>query len=480
MELLKGDIIQGVVSDYASGGEGIIKTGNFPIFVPFAALGDELRVRLSFVKKDCAFGEIVEIVSPSQSRVKPRCPYFGKCGGCDLQHLDISSQLEIKRKSVKSALRRICGRDIDVPLPLRLNDFEYRNKLALPFGFNKKSGRISLGFYEKKSHKVVPLKFCPLHGEWAAKLIECVSAWANEFSLSVYDEETGQGLLRHVVARMLDTLSLTIVINGKALPYLDELALKLKVYFNDFALFVSVNRKNTNVIFGDDVKLVYGVEKPQNLGAFKAVVSPKSFLQVNSKVRDALYDDVAAALNDFDGNIVELFSGIGLLTAQLALRLPSAKITAVEIEPSASMDASKLAKNLGIESRVNCVCDDAVHYIENAQENFGKNPPNMLECEDKHLTLSPEKCGKNDKNCEKHCIKRTLILDPPRKGCDAKILEAAIGSFERIVYISCNPQTLARDLKILFESYELCDIKTYEMFPETSGIETLVVLKSKK
>ncbi|MDE7372998.1 MAG: TRAM domain-containing protein, partial [Clostridia bacterium] len=223
-----GDIIDGIVSDFGSDGEGVIKLDGYPVFVPYAIKGEEVRARITYAKKDCAFGEVVEVVTPSPSRVKPRCPYFGKCGGCDLQHADTPLQLEIKRNSVENALKKFAGLNPNesmiecgsssngskTPKPLRLNDFEYRNKLSLPFAYNSHTGRVSLGFYEKRSHKVVPMKWCPLHGEWAANLIAVLTEWANEFNISVYDENTHKGLLRHAVARMLDTLSLTLVING--------------------------------------------------------------------------------------------------------------------------------------------------------------------------------------------------------------------------------------------------------------------------
>ncbi|MDE5601873.1 MAG: 23S rRNA (uracil(1939)-C(5))-methyltransferase RlmD, partial [Clostridia bacterium] len=297
MDLIVGDIIQGTVSDFGSEGEGVIKLDGFPIFVPYAIKGEEVRARITFVKKSCAFGEVVEVITPSQDRIKPLCPYFSKCGGCDLQHISSHLQLEIKRDAVRVALRKIANLDIDVPLPVRLNDWEYRNKISLPFAYNGRSKRVSLGFFEKRSHKVVPLKWCPLHGEWASKLIEVVTAWANAYEVSVYDESTHKGLLRHIVARMLDTLSVTVVINGNRLPKAVELIESLKAKFDGVTVYISENTRPNNVIFGDSVKLIYGRENKQNLGAFKAVVSPKSFLQIIYKVRDESYGRAADALS---------------------------------------------------------------------------------------------------------------------------------------------------------------------------------------
>lgn len=442
MDLIAGDIVEGRVLDFGSDGEGIIKLEGYPVFVPYAIKGEDIRARIVYVKKDCAFGEIVEIVNASPSRIKPRCPYYGKCGGCGLQHVDKDMQLEIKRETVRRALLKNAGIDFDVPTPVRLNDWEYRNKMSLPFYRNPRSGNISLGFYEKRSHKVIPIKWCPLHGEWAGKAIAAVTEWANAHKLGVYDESTGRGLLRHAVFRYLDSLSATIVINGVRLPEIYDLVKRLKSFFGNFTLYVSANTKRNNVIMGDRAELVYGEEKPQNLGAFKAVVSPKSFLQVNDDIRDAIYDRVAEELGGFDGDIVELYSGIGLLGAQISMRLPRANIVGVEIERSASENAVALMRTLGLSDRVKCICDDAKHFCEN-------------------MPFSDKR--------------RALVLDPPRRGCDREVLMSAKG-FEKIIYISCNPQTLARDIKILSKDYDLTCVQPYEMFPETAEIETVAIL----
>lgn len=470
MDLIKGDIIEATVTDFASEGEGVIKSDGYPIFIPFAIKGEKIRACVTFAKKDCAFGEVVEVVTPSADRIKPLCPYFGKCGGCDLQHISTHLQLEIKRGAVQNALKKIAGIDVNVPLPVRLNDWGYRNKLSLPFAYNGRSKRVSLGFYEKRTHKVVPLKWCPLHGEWASKLIAEVSEWANEFNISVYDENTHTGLLRHVVARMLDSLSVTVVINGDKLPKQAELIQKLKRSFADFTLYISSNKKNGNVIMGDSARLVYGQEKPQSLGRFKAIVSPKSFLQINNDVRDAVYDCAANALSDFDGDIIELYSGVGLLTAQIALRLPNAKITAVEIERSSSGDAAALMRSLVLSDRVKCVCDDAKRFITALPEAQSDGSKITV---DEAMAKSPYYLGGMFETA-----KKALILDPPRRGCDREVLECADG-FDRIVYISCNPQTLARDIKILSAKYDLTYVQPFDMFPQTANVETLVLLSKK-
>ncbi len=438
-DIAVNDVIEGVVSDFGSEGEGVIKMGRYPIFVPFAIKGETVRVRVKHAGKDFAHAELLEVLAPSECRVKPRCPYFGRCGGCDLQHISLEGQLEIKRNAVASALKKFAGVDFDVPLPVSLNQFEYRNKISLPFAYNRTSGRVSLGFFEKRTHKVVPLKWCPLHGQWAADVIQAVSAWANECGISVYDEASGKGVLRHVVARMLDDLSLTVVVNADELPHLHRLSAALAEKFSDFCIYVSPNKKAGNAIFGDSVRLVFGEEREQRLGGFSARVSPKSFLQVNEAVRDAIYADVAAELAG-GGDIVELYSGVGLLTAQLALLAPDVKIAAVEIEPEASATAAELARKLRIDDRVECVCEDALAYMKRADVKGG-----------------------------------TLVLDPPRRGCDEEVLRIANErGFDKIIYISCNPITLARDIARL--GWKLESVRPYDMFPCTANVETLAVL----
>ena len=440
-----GDEFEGVVTDFGMSGEGIVKDGAYPVFVPFAIVGEKVRVRIVHAKKDYAFGELIEVLTPSNERVKPRCRHFGRCGGCDLQHLSHDMQEEVKRASVERTMKK-AGIDVSVPACVSGAAWAYRNKLALPFGRMGRHGKIVLGFFEKKSHRVVPLKDCPLHGEWAAKVVAAVTGWANECGLSVYDEGTGKGLLRHVVARYITTLSVVIVLNGDDIPHADVLAAELGTHFKDFALYVSPNKAKTNVIMGESVRLVRGKERPQELGAFSAVVSPASFLQVNDEMRERLYAAACAALDGSEGDIVELYSGVGLLTAELALRLPQAKITAVEIVPEAVRDAEKLMRSLGLSERVTEICGDAADYMRSSA---GSTAP------------------------------RALLVDPPRKGCDEAVLSAAVDAeFQRIVYISCNPATLARDLKFLIDrGYALRSLQPYDLFPETMHVENIAVLE---
>ncbi len=436
----KGDILTLDVIDMGINGEGIAKSDGIPVFLPYAVDGEKVKAKIVHCKKDMAFGEVLEIAEPSPHRIKPFCIHFKKCGGCDVQHLEYPYQLEVKKQNVLKTLKKIAGINVDIQNVFHANEWEYRNKLSLPFG--KKGDRVVVGFYEKSSHDVVPLKYCPLHGEWLRSLIQIVCDYANEFKISVYDEKTKKGLLRHLVARMIDSLSVTIVINGKSLPKAEVLYERLKAQFGDIALYISENTKNTNVIMGDTVSLIFGKEQKQSLGAFSAAVSPLSFLQVNIEVMKMLYDKAAEKIEG--DKVLELYSGVGLLTAQIASRLPLAKITAVEIVPSATRGADNLMRDLGFSGRVKNVCADAVKFVEGKK---GKLP---FDC---------------------------ALLDPPRKGCDSAVLEAVKNSgIKKIIYISCNPATLARDIKILSDSYTVESVNLFDMFPQTCHIETLAVL----
>ncbi len=447
LKLLVGDVIEGEVIDLGVTGEGVVKYDTVPIFVPFALPHEKVRVRLNYVKKDYAFGDLIEVLSSSKERIKPRCCYFGKCGGCDLQHMSKEMQLELKRESVERSLRRNGGFDYDVPSVISLNEWGYRNKLSLPFGVNGK-GEVVVGFYEKRTHKVVSMKHCALHGDWASELIEITSKWANENALTVYNENSGQGLLRHLVARKLDSLSVTLVVNGDNVKDIVGLGRALEDKFGEVTIHLSSNKKNTNVILGDSVRLVYSKVKEQNLGLYSAVVSPMSFLQVNSKVRDAIYGAVADNLKGYEGELVELYSGVGLLTAEIASRLPRTKIVSVEIVQDAVVDAKALMTKLGFQHRVECICDDATVFME-------------------------RRSGKMKNSA--------IILDPPRKGCTPEVLDGIVkGEYAKIIYVSCNPATLARDLKALVPHYEIEALQPYDMFPQTSHVETLVVLNRKR
>ena len=440
-----GDILVVDILDYGMNGEGIAKKDNYPIFIQGAIKDERVKIKLSYVKKDYAFGDIVEIIKKSDFRVKPKCPYYGKCGGCDMQHILYSQQLEVKRLNIQRTLKKNAGLDIGVPTPISVNEWEYRNKLALPFGI--RGDRVVLGFYEKQTHKVVSMKFCPLHKEWAADIISIFSEWANDNHVSVYNEFTKKGFLRHLVVRFIDRPDIVLVGAGDTIPYIDSLVEKLNIKFTDFNLYFSPNKKVGNVILGDTEQLVYGEETPQNIDGIDAKINPFSFLQVNLDVMHVLYDKATELLDGFDGDIIELYSGIGILTANLAKRLQKSIFETVEIIPEAVKDARELMESLNLGNRVHCICEDAGKYIDGLVD------------------------SKN---------KKALLVDPPRKGIDEKIAQKAKDiQFDKIIYISCNPATLSRDIKLLGDSYKVDYVQPFDMFPQTTHVETVCLLTKK-
>lgn len=297
------------------------------------------------------------------------------------------------------------------------------------------------------------------HGDFATKIINAVKIWANDEKrkqkLSVYDETTGKGCLRHFVARYVDGLLFaTVVINGKELPYGREL---FEVLSKDFecVLYSSVNEKRTNVIMGDDVKKLYGAERDVDIDGIKTTLSPKSFLQVNDGVRQKLYDGVNAAVKNADV-IIDVYSGIGILTSMLAKANKNAKVYGVEIVKEAVENANDLMKKNGLSGRVENICGDATKVL-----------PKLV-----NDILSNEKSGIKPEIC--------VVIDPPRKGATEEVLDAVIRSgAEKFVYVSCNPKTLQRDVKYVGDTFEVASVTPYNMFPKTAELETLCVMKRK-
>lgn len=465
--LNKNDVLTGTVTAVANEGEGIIKVDDVTVFVPFAMLGETLTYKILKVKKNIAYGKVVEILTPSKDRVIPPCPYFYKCGGCAYQHIDYQTGLEIKQNLVKNCLSKIGGIDAEVdktyPSP---EIFGYRNKLQIPV--SNVNGKTVIGFYAENSHRVVEAKECIMSG-WSGKLISAFTAYVEKFNISGYDEETGFGVLRHIVCREVDNqFMITAVVtteNPKGVEYLIE---KLKENFEVFTLYLNVNKKKTNVILGDKFILRYG--SPRYLSTALGVkyeFGASNFLQVNRKVSETIYERaVALASPESDSIVIDAYSGAGLMTACLAKK--AKKAIGVEIIKEAVECADSLKKLNGLDDKMENICGACEEIL----------PPLI-----KQLRANGEKI--------------TVVLDPPRKGCDKKVLDVIKDAdIDRVVYISCNPSTLARDLGLLtgalietadglkktgnLVNYEVEKVEPYDMFPHTKHVETLVVLQRKK
>ena len=469
----KNDIICAVTDAIGTNGEGIIRHEGVTFFVPACLPGEKVRFKVLKIKGNIGYGKAEEILTPAEERVRAKCPVFLKCGGCCLQHLDYSAQLEHKSNIVKESLRKIGGLHVAVPTAVKSDTpYGYRNKLQIPVGVDK-DGKNVIGFFAEHSHRIVPVSACAIHPEWAEKLIAVIKRYMTECAVKGYDEEQKTGALRHIVAREIGgNFIITLVSAKRELPNLPYLVGLLSEPFKSFALYVNFNDSDTNVIFGKEFQLVHG------MGFFEAEeqgiryeAGPVTFLQVNENVRTKLYKDALKTVCvDGDEVVIDAYSGGGLLTAMIAKK--AKRVYGIELEEEAVRCADSLKEKNGLENMTN-ICG----YVEEKLQGV----------------LEKEKGEKV-----------RLILDPPRAGIARSVVKALLESgIPRLTLISCNPATLARDLGILtgrlienengelvknpnYEGleegatlqgyYAVEHIQPYDMFPQTKHVETLIVL----
>ena len=467
----KNQIISAVTDALSSNGEGIVRHEGVTFFVPYCLPGEKVTFRVLKVKDGIGYGKAEEILTPAEERVRPVCPVFSRCGGCQLQHLDYRCQLRFKGNVVRDALKKIAGLEISVPAAVKSDlSYGYRNKLQLPVGADKEGNSV-IGFYAERSHRIIPVSDCPIHPEWAGKLIAALGRYMKECAVKGYDEETGKGKIRHIVVREIGNQFIVVLVSASPelpnLRYFEEL---LGTVFPKFTLWLNINDKNTNVIFGKKFLLQSGpgfFEGEE--GGIRYEAGPVTFVQVNAGVRAKLYASAVNALAaDGDEVIVDAYSGGGLLTAMFAKKCRRAY--GIELEEEAVRCADSLKEKNGLSNMTN-IC--------------GK-------VEEKLSAVLEKERGE----------KLRLILDPPRAGIARSVLNAVLKSgIERIAVISCNPATLARDLGILTGSlteregelvknpeyaeggesgyYTIESIQPFDMFPQTKHVETLVVLSKK-
>lgn len=555
------------IIDYGSNGEGIAKQDGFVIFVPFSVVGEKVKARITFVKKNFATAVLEEIIEVSPKRVKPPCNRFGRCGGCDVLHIAYDEQLRLKKKTIENTFAKNtsveCVIDAVVPSPTVLG---YRNKVSLPFGTVE--NRIAVGFYRENTHKIVSITKCFLQGEWIENIIKCVLSYANENKLSVYDEVTGKGLLRHLVVRKLDDYYMITVVATARLPRLSFLTKKLdEDYLGKYALYLNENKSKGNVILSGTADFIYGTQKSVTVRDVVLNVNPFSFFQVNDGIRDLIYDRVEKLVCPDAGKVViDAYAGVGVMGADLAKK--GVKVYNIEIVPEAVEDARKLVETNGLNDYVTSVCGDsalilpdlideldadlnkcAVHSMKllspyfqtikqrkkryelrlnepkrrkikigdticfndistgerlltkvvdkkaystfedlfadlgTVETGFGENVDTVLAAKSMEEIYPKERIAEHGalaleiEPVEKEIV---IIIDPPRKGCDKKVLEAIkSSSADNVIYISCNPATLSRDLEILSSDFVPEFITPYDMFPNTRHAEVLCKLRRK-
>lgn len=438
------------IVDIGQGGVGIGKYEGFTVFVDGGLVQDKIKVKITKSKKNYAVGDMIEIIEKSPFRVARKCSEnLRQCGGCQIQELDYQKQLDIKTNEVKQVISRI-GKLDDVVIHDTLgmeHPFRYRNKAQFPI--QKKDNMPVIGFYKKKSHDLISTDECIIQHEVNDKIIKIIKTYIRAYNASIYDEKTHKGLLRHVVTKVGFTtgeVMIVLVANGKKLPYLKELASVLKENIPGFkTLVVNVNTQKTNVILGKENIVAYGDGMIRDyIGELVFEISPLSFFQVNPLQTEVLYNKALEYANLGENDTVfDIYCGIGTISLFLAQK--AKKVYGIEIVEDAIKDAKRNAK-------INNM-DNVEFYVGKAEEVV----PKMY------------KEGKRA---------NVVVVDPPRKGCDEKVLDTIISMQpDRVVYVSCNPSTLARDLAYLNErGYKCHEIQPVDMFPHSVHVENVAWL----
>ena len=469
----KNEIVELQIMDLGSEGEGIGKIDGFPFFVKGALPGDTIRASVMKAKKNMAFARLQEIMVPSPDRITPACPVFGRCGGCQLMHLSYPAQLRYKEQKVKNALQRIggiaeeeltqkmepiIGMDVagEATVPVR-----YRNKTQVPFGCDR-DGNMIYGFYAGRTHAVIPCADCLLGSEENPKILQIIHQWMQENHVQPYDEVSGKGLLRHVLIRKgfhTGEIMVCLVINGKKLPKKEALCERLAAIAGMHSISISVNEKNTNVIMGDTYETLWGESGIHDtINGIRYAISPLSFYQVNPVQTEKLYSTALqyAGLTGKE-TVWDLYCGIG--TISLFLAQAAKQVYGVEIVPQAIADAKENAKQNGI--------TNAQFFVGAAEAVLPAYYRGEMQVADGAETDAADMRRPD-----------VIVVDPPRKGCDIACLETMVQMQpQRIVYVSCDPATLARDVKYLREQgYELQTVRACDMFPNSFHVETVVLL----
>lgn len=435
-------------------GEGIGRTQEgFTVFVKDALPGDRVRARLMKVKKQYAFGRLMEILRPSPDRVETPCPVARACGGCQLQALSYEKQLAYKENKVRQDLMRISGIEVPPMEPIigMEHPWRYRNKAQFPVGRDRE-GHLVAGFYAGHTHVIVPRRDCLLGAEVNSRILDIVLAHMEQYGVPPYDEAAGSGLVRHILIRCgyaTGEIMVCLVVNGERLPEEERLAARLREIPGMTAILLNSNRERSNVILGDTVRTIWGKGYiTDTIGGVSFQISPLSFYQVNPCQTERLYGQALeyAGLTGRE-TVWDVYCGIGTISLFLARR--AGHVWGVEIIPQAIEDARRNAALNGIEN--------VDFFVGKAEE------------------VLPEQYEKNGLRAD------VVVVDPPRRGCDPAVLDTILKAApERIVYISCDPATMARDVKVLGDGgYGVEKVRCVDMFGMTCHVETIVSIQKK-
>lgn len=464
MEYKKNDLVTVCVEDIGSDGEGIGKAEGYTLFIKDAVMGDTVEARITKAKKQYAYARVEKVITPSPFRIQPECGFHRQCGGCQIQALAYEQQLKYKENKIRNNLVRIGGFDKDhinrimEPVIGMEQPFRYRNKAQHPVGTDKE-GNLITGFYAGRTHSIIANTQCFLGPEENQEILESILSYMRENKVTAYNEATGQGLVRHILIRTgfaSGQIMVCLVLNAdseKALPHGDRLIEKLQAFEGMTSVSVSLNTEKTNVIMGKQVITIWGSStitdtlyiglEDEEKKALTFKISPLSFYQVNPVQTEKLYS-LAVEYAGLTGKetVWDLYCGIGTISLFMATR--AKEVFGVEIIPQAIDDARENAARNGL--------NNTRFFVGKAEE------------------VLPEKYEKEGIHAD------VIVVDPPRKGCDEACLATMLKMApDRIVYVSCDSATLARDLKVLCDGgYELVRVRGVDMFPQTGHVETVI------
>ena len=431
-------------------GEGIAKIDGFTIFIPNAIKGEKIRILIVKVLSSHAFGKIIEIIEKSEHRIEEDCTTYKRCGGCNLRHIDYEETLDMKQRAVQNLVNKSLKNKVEVKPTWGMgNPYHYRNKLQYPIGIDK-NGNAIVGVFANRTHEIIPVENCLIQESQANKIAKYLTELINKYKISVYNETTQKGLVRHVVIKTgfrSREVMVIIVINGDKLPFEKEISNQLQEKYEEIkSIVININKKNTNVILGEkNINILGDGYIKDYLGEYCFKISPLSFYQVNPVQAEALYNIAIENVNITPDDVVfDLYCGIG--TISLFAAKYAKKVYGIEIVEQAIEDAKENAKMNNIQN-TEFIAGDAEVLLTDLIEN-------------------------------KKIIPDVVIVDPPRRGLDNTTINNILKIHpKRVAYVSCNHATLVRDLSLLEEKYEIKMIQPVDMFPFTSSIENVGILE---
>ena len=463
----KNDTVRLIITDIGTNGEGIGRVDGYTLFIKDAIIGDEVEAKIIKAKKNYGYARLMNIITPSKDRIEPVCPVARQCGGCQIQEMDYQAQLRFKQELVKNNIERI-GHISDyqmMPVIGMDEPFHYRNKAQYPVGMDK-DGNIVMGFFAGRTHHIIDNTDCALGAKINSRILGIIKEYMQDNKIKPYDEDKHAGTVRHILIRNgyhTDQIMVCLVINAESIKNSDDLVKRLKDIDGMTSIMININRNKTNVILGDTCKTLWGKSYIEDyICDIRYQISPLSFYQVNPKQTEKLYSK-ALEYAGLTGNetVWDLYCGIGTISLFMAAK--ARKVYGVEIVPQAIEDAKNNA-------RLNNI-DNAEFFVGKAEEVV----PAFYE------ELS-RKAANGDEEAKRGIHPDVVVVDPPRKGCEETLLETVVKmSPKRMVYVSCDSATLARDLKFMEEhGYKVEKVQAVDQFGNTVHVETVVLLSQQK